>query len=77
MKRFIVAVAVALVAAGVAVAAVTQREPASVPTTASLMPAYVQAAKYWGTGSSAAMQSPPTTSSLTDAYVQAARWWLP
>jgi hypothetical protein len=77
MKRFIVAVAVALVGAGVAVAAVTVREPAGPPTTASLVPAYVQAAKYWSAGSRAATQSPPTTSSLMDAYVQAARQWLP
>ena len=77
MKRFIVAVAVALVVAGVAVAAVTRREPANPPTTASLMPAYVQAATYWSTGSPAATPSPPTTSSLMDAYVQAARLWLP
>jgi hypothetical protein len=77
MKRFILAVAVALVVAGVAVAAVTRREPATPPTAASLMPAHVQAAKYWSSRSPGATQSPPTTSSLMDAYVQAARQWLP
>ena len=51
MKRFIAAVAVALAVAGVAAAAVTRREPAGALITASLMPAYVQAAKYWSTRS--------------------------
>jgi hypothetical protein len=85
MKRSLFVLAVALVAAGVAVAAVTRRGPAGPPTAASLTPAYVQAAKYWSTGPSleggsparAATQSPPTTSSLMDAYVQAAKQRLP
>jgi hypothetical protein len=84
MKRFLAAAAVALVAAGVAVAAVGRHDSADPPTTASLMPAYVEAAKYWSTRSpggdapaAATSQSPPTTSPLMDAYVQAARQWLP
>jgi hypothetical protein len=84
MKRFLFVLAVALVAAGVAVAAVIRQEPARPPTTASLMPAYVQAAKYWSTRSSVEGKSPARaatksspTASLMDAYVQAARQWLP
>ena len=76
MKRVLVVFVAALVVAGVALAAVTQEEAvARPPTTASLMPAYVQAAKYWnGRSRVSATPSPPTTASLMPAYAQA--YWL-
>jgi hypothetical protein len=77
MKRTLVVFVAALVAAGVALAAVTRQDAAAgLPTTASLMPAYVQAAKYWSARTPAsAIPSPPTTASLMPAYVQAGKVW--
>jgi hypothetical protein len=76
MKRTLVVFVAALVAAGVALAAVTRQDAAGTPTTASLMPAYVQAAKYWNARTSAsAISSSPTTATLMPAYVQAAKYW--
>jgi len=84
MKRPVFAVAVVLVASGLALAVVTRPSAAHPPTTASLMPAYVDAAKYWRayatfftrmTSSAAAVQHPPTTASLMPAYVEAAKLW--
>jgi hypothetical protein len=72
MKRVLAVFAVALVAAGVALAAATRQESAGPPTTASLMPAYVQAAKYWSARSP--VPAIPTTASLMPAYAQA--YWL-
>ena len=64
MKRVLVVFVSALVAAGVALAAVTRQDAAGPPTSASLMPAYVQAAKYWNARSPmSAIPSPPTTAS--------------
>jgi hypothetical protein len=44
MKRVLVVFVAAFIAAGVALAAVKQHDAAGPPTSASLMPAYVQAA---------------------------------
>jgi hypothetical protein len=74
MKRVLGVFVIALVAAGVALAAVTRPDDGGPPTTASLMPAYVQAAKYWNGRSRARASSPPTTASLMQAYAQA--YWL-
>ncbi len=83
MKRLIGVVAVVLIGAVVAIAATTRTNTratgAHPPTTASLMNAYVDAAKYWQnrpvSAPSAPSVKPPTTSSLTDAYVEAAKYW--
>jgi hypothetical protein len=47
MKRRAHLLVVALVATGLALVAQAGASTAQPPTTASLMPAYVQAAKYW------------------------------
>jgi hypothetical protein len=72
MKRVLVVFVAAFIAAGVALAAVKQHDAAGPPTSASLMPAYVQAAKYWSDRPARpAIASPPTTASLMPAYAQA------
>jgi hypothetical protein len=83
LKRLVIAIAAVLVAAGLALAVVTRPSAAHPPTTASLMPAYVEAAQYWQTHatvftrakSSAAAAHPPTTASLMPAYVEGAKYW--
>lgn len=83
MKRFVLVLVVALVATsvGVGLAAVSGPSATKPPTTASLMPAYVQAAKYWQhphvhiheSTTARTTAKPPTTSSLMRMYVQAAK----
>jgi hypothetical protein len=80
MKRLIAIVFVVVIGATVTIAATTRtgtsRTPAQPPTKASLMDAYVQAAKYWQNRPvSAASAKPPTTASLMPAYVQATKYW--
>lgn len=75
MKRLISVLAVVLVGAVMAMAATTRTTTASAgthpPTRASLMDAYVAAAKYWQhrplSGLRAPSVEPPTTASVTDA----------
>jgi hypothetical protein len=73
MKIVISIVALVLVGAVVAIAATTRTTPRSTGTQASLMNAYVAAAKYWQ--HQGASVKPPTTASLMNAYVEAARYW--
>jgi hypothetical protein len=47
MRRLVCIAVVALIVSGMAVAAQAGSSISRPPTTASLMPAYVQAAKYW------------------------------
>jgi hypothetical protein len=70
MKIVISIVALVLVGAVVAIAATTRTTPRSTGTQASLMNAYVAAAKYWQN-----QGKPPTTASLMNAYVDAAKYW--
>jgi hypothetical protein len=83
MKRLIGIAALVLIGAVVAIAATTRTTTRSAgthpPTKASLMNAYVEAAKYWQnrpvSAASAPSAKPTTTASLTDAYVEAAKYW--
>jgi predicted outer membrane protein len=83
VKRLISIVALVLVGTAVALAATirttTARPAAHPPTKASLMDAYVEAAKYWQnrpvSAPSAPSVKPPTTASLMPAYVEAAKYW--
>jgi hypothetical protein len=66
MKRLVHSVAIALIATAVAFAAQAAAGTKRPPTTASLMPAYVAAAKYWQSrplASRPAMRTPHTRSS--------------
>ena len=76
MKLVISIVAVALVGAVVAIAATSRTTPRPTGTQASLMNAYVAAAKYWQhRGVHVPSAKPPTTASLMNAYVEAAKYW--
>ena len=83
MKRLISSAGL-LIAAVVAIAATTHTPTSRSaethpPTTASLMNAYADAARYWqsrpSSVASAVPATPPTTASLMNAYVQAAQYW--
>jgi hypothetical protein len=79
MKRLIAIVFVVVIGATVTIAATTRTSgsptPAHPPTKASLMDAYVQAAKYWQNRPISTESTPPTTASLMPAYVQATKYW--
>jgi hypothetical protein len=74
MIRITLAAVVALVATGVGLAAATGSSETKSPTTASLTPAYVQAAKYWQ-HHHIHSATDTRTASLTPEYVQAAKYW--
>jgi hypothetical protein len=74
MIRITLAAVVALVATGVGLAAATGSSETKSPTTASLTPAYVQAAKYWQ-HHHIRYATATRTASLTPEYVQAAKYW--
>ena len=83
MKRLISSTGL-LIAAVVAIAATnhtttTRSTETHSPTKASLMNAYVEAARYWQSGpvsvATARPATPPTTASLMNAYAEAAQYW--